>query len=54
MLPGIGRKTANVILNHIFGQNTIAIDTHVYRVSHRIGLSTSSTLYELEKSLLNS
>ncbi len=37
-LPGVGRKTANVVLSHAFGQDTIAVDTHVFRVSNRIGL----------------
>lgn len=40
-LPGVGRKTANVILSIAFGQATIAVDTHVYRVSHRLGLVSS-------------
>ncbi len=50
-LPGVGRKTANVILNTLFHQNTIAIDTHVYRVSRRIGLAQSESLIQLEKEL---
>lgn len=52
-LPGIGRKSANVILNHLFGQNTIAVDTHVLRVSNRLGLSKSKTPNDVEKDLLN-
>lgn len=51
-LPGIGRKTANVILNCAFGKLTMAVDTHVYRVSHRIGLSTGKTPKKVEKDLL--
>ena len=51
-LPGIGRKTANVILNCAFGQHTIAVDTHVMRVSQRLGLSDSSTPEKIEKDLL--
>lgn len=42
-LPGVGRKTANVVLNCAFGKPTIAVDTHVFRVSHRIGMATSPT-----------
>ncbi|MBF8246975.1 MAG: endonuclease III [Rickettsia sp.] len=51
-LPGVGRKTANVILNTLFNQNTIAIDTHVYRVSRRIGLAQSDSLKILEQELI--
>ena len=51
-LPGIGRKTANVILNCAFGKPTMAVDTHVYRVSNRIGLSTGNTPDKVEKELL--
>lgn len=51
-LPGIGRKTANVILNCAFGKPTMAVDTHVYRVSHRIGFSTGKTPEKVEKDLL--
>ena len=40
-LPGVGRKTANVVLSNAFGQNAIAVDTHVFRVSNRIGLATA-------------
>ncbi len=50
-LAGVGRKTANVILNTLYGTNDIAVDTHVYRVSHRIGLSDSSDLKKLEQDL---
>lgn len=51
-LPGIGRKTANVILNCAFGKPTIAVDTHVFRVAHRIGLSNSKTPEKVENDLL--
>ena len=51
-LPGIGRKTANVILNCTFGKLTMAVDTHVYRVSHRIGFSAGNTPEKVEKDLL--
>ena len=51
-LPGIGRKTANVILNTVFGQKTIAVDTHVFRVSKRIGLAYGKTPFEIEKKLM--
>jgi endonuclease III len=51
-LPGVGRKTANVILNTAFGQPTIAVDTHIFRVANRIGLSPGKTVLEVEKKLL--
>jgi endonuclease-3 len=51
-LPGIGRKTANVILNCAFAKPTMAVDTHVFRVAHRIGLSVSSSPEKVEKDLL--
>jgi endonuclease-3 len=51
-LPGIGRKTANVILNCAFGKPTMAVDTHVFRVSNRIGFSNGSTPEKVEKDLL--
>ena len=51
-LPGVGRKTANVILNCAFAKPTIAVDTHVYRVSKRIGLSSESNIIKLEEELL--
>jgi endonuclease III len=51
-LPGVGRKTANVVLNSLFNKATIAIDTHVYRVAKRIGLSSSNTLLGVENDLL--
>lgn len=51
-LPGVGRKTANVILNTAFGQPTIAVDTHIFRISNRIGLAPGKTVEEVEKKLL--
>lgn len=51
-LPGVGRKTANVILNTAFGQPTIAVDTHVFRVANRIGLAPGATVLEVENQLL--
>lgn len=51
-LPGVGRKTANVVLNTAFNQPTVAIDTHIFRVSNRTGLATGSTPLEVEKKLM--
>jgi len=51
-LPGIGRKTANVILSNIFGEAAIAVDTHVFRVARRIGLSASNTPECVENDLM--
>ena len=51
-LPGVGRKTANVVLNTAFGQPTIAVDTHIFRVSNRTGLAPGKTVLEVEKKLL--
>ena len=51
-LPGVGRKTANVVLNSLFGQATIAVDTHIFRVSNRTGLATGKTPLMVEKKLL--
>ncbi len=51
-LPGVGRKTANVILNTAFGQPTIAVDTHIFRVSNRTGIAPGRTVLEVEKRLL--
>ncbi len=51
-LPGVGRKTANVILNTTFGQPTIAVDTHIFRVANRINLATGKTPREVEDKLL--
>lgn len=50
-LPGVGRKTANVVLNTAFGEPTIAVDTHIFRVSNRIGLAKGKTPLEVEKRL---
>ena len=50
-LPGVGRKTANVILNTAFGQSTIAVDTHIFRVSNRTRLAPGKTVLEVEKKL---
>lgn len=52
-LPGVGRKTANVILNCAFGHKTMAVDTHVFRVSNRIGLANGKTPEKVEKDLLS-
>ena len=51
-LPGVGRKTANVILNTAFGEPTIAVDTHIFRVANRTGLAHGKTPLEVEKRLL--
>lgn len=51
-LPGVGRKTANVVLNVAFGQPTMAVDTHIFRVSNRTGLAPGKTPLEVEKQLL--
>lgn len=51
-LPGVGRKTANVILNTIFGKPTIAVDTHIFRVANRTKIATGDTPFEVEKKLL--
>ena len=51
-LPGVGRKTANVILNTAFGEPTIAVDTHIFRVSNRSGIAPGKTVLEVEKRLL--
>jgi endonuclease-3 len=51
-LPGVGRKTANVILNTAFGEPTIAVDTHIFRISNRIGLAPGKDVTEVEKKLL--
>lgn len=50
-LPGVGRKTANVVLNTAFGQPTIAVDTHIFRVARRLGLATGSTPLAVELQL---
>jgi endonuclease-3 len=51
-LPGVGRKTANVVLNIAFGEPTIAVDTHVFRVANRTGLAPGATPLEVEQKLL--
>jgi endonuclease III len=51
-LPGVGRKTANVVLNIAFGHPTIAVDTHLFRVGNRTGLAPGKTPYEVEMALL--
>ena len=51
-LPGVGRKTANVIMNTAFGEPTIAVDTHIFRVSNRTGLAKGKTPLEVEKRLV--
>lgn len=51
-LPGVGRKTANVVLNTAFGHPTIAVDTHIFRVSNRTGLAPGKNVLEVEKNLL--
>src|SRR5512139_2420182 len=51
-LPGVGRKTANVILNTAFGQPTMAVDTHIFRVANRTGLAPGKTVLDVEKRLL--
>jgi endonuclease-3 len=50
-LPGVGRKTANVVLNIAFGEPTIAVDTHIFRVGNRTGLATGKTPLEVEQKL---
>jgi len=51
-LPGVGRKTANVILNTAFGEPTIAVDTHIFRVANRTRIAPGKTVLEVEKNLL--
>ena len=50
-LPGVGRKTANVVLNIAFGEDTIAVDTHIFRVANRTFLAAGNTPLEVEKGL---
>ena len=50
-LPGVGRKTANVVMNTAFGHETFAVDTHVFRVANRTGLAAGKTVLEVEKKL---
>jgi endonuclease III len=52
-LPGVGRKTANVVLNNVFGDPTIAVDTHVFRVSNRTGLAPGADVAHVEQQLLD-
>jgi len=52
-LPGVGRKTANVVLNTAFGEPTMAVDTHIYRVSNRTGIAPGKTVLAVEKHLRN-
>ena len=51
-LPGVGRKTANVVLNVAFGEPTMAVDTHIFRVGNRTGLAPGKTPYEVEMGLM--
>jgi endonuclease-3 len=51
-LPGVGRKTANVVLNMVFGEPTIAVDTHIFRVGNRTGLAPGKTPFDVEQKLL--
>ena len=51
-LPGVGRKTANVVLNTAFGHPTMAVDTHIFRVANRTGIAKGKTVLEVEKRLL--
>ncbi|HHT50962.1 MAG TPA: endonuclease III [Eubacteriaceae bacterium] len=51
-LPGVGRKTANVVLSNVFGKEAIAVDTHVFRVSNRIGMAKSKRVEETEEQLM--
>ncbi len=51
-LPGVGRKTANVILNTVFGQATIAVDTHIFRVANRTRIAPGKTVREVEEKLI--
>ena len=52
-LPGVGRKTANVVLNMAFGEPTIAVDTHIFRIGNRTGLAPGKTPYDVEMKLLD-
>jgi endonuclease-3 len=52
-LPGVGRKTANVVLNIAFGEPTIAVDTHIFRVGNRTGLAVGKTPYDVEMKLMD-
>lgn len=52
-LPGVGRKTANIVLNVAFGENRIGVDTHIFRVSNRTGMAPGKTTDAVEKKLMN-
>src|SRR3546814_17144000 len=52
LLPGVGRKTANVVRNVAFGEPTIAVDTHIFRVGNRTGLAPGKDVLEVEKQLM--
>jgi len=51
-LPGVGRKTANVVLNTVFGEKAIAVDTHIFRIANRIGLAPGNSVREVEDALM--
>ena len=51
-LPGVGRKTANVVLNTVFGHTTMAVDTHIFRVANRTGIAPGKNVLEVEKNLI--
>jgi endonuclease-3 len=51
-LPGVGRKTANVVLNEVFGQSTMAVDTHIFRLGNRTGIAPGATPRQVEDNLL--
>jgi endonuclease-3 len=51
-LPGVGRKTANVVLNSAFGQPTMAVDTHIFRLGNRTGLAPGKNVVQVEQGLL--
>ena len=51
-LPGVGRKTANVVLNTAFGHPAMAVDTHIFRVSNRTGIAPGKNVLEVEKKLM--
>ena len=51
-LPGVGRKTANVVLNVVYGEETMAVDTHIFRVSNRTGLAPGKNVVEVENALM--
>ncbi len=51
-LPGVGRKTANVVISNVFGQDAIAVDTHVFRVTNRIGIVRAKTVEDTEEELM--